>query len=177
MCEPVSIGLGAVALGSSIMKGIAEKDAAEERADAMRRNADVAEQAASLALQRGEESAGRIRMQGEGIRGAQRAGYAKGGVVVNTGSAARTQEDTAALTESDVQTERNNAQREAWGLKKQAENMRKDAESTEKAGKLALAGSIIGGAANAFAIGSGGFGGAKPPGVAGGGDIGISYGP
>lgn len=161
MCEPVSVGLvaGAMVVGG-VAKGISDKMAADASADAQRRNALISEQAASQALQRGEEDAGRIQMQGDAVKGAQRAGYGRSGADVNSGSAARTQEDTAMLTELDKTTARNNAQREAWGLDKQAENMRASADATESAGWLALGGDIIGGAANAAALfGGGGKGG------------------
>jgi hypothetical protein len=140
-----------------VMKGIADKKAADASADAQRRNAKVAEDAASDALQRGEADAGRVQMQGSSLQGAQRAGYGTSGADVNTGSAALTQEDTAMLTAMDVQTLRNNAQREAWGLERQADNMRRSADSTATGGNLALAGDIIGGVGNAAMLY------AKPP--------------
>src|SRR5258708_15692814 len=126
MCEPVSLGVaaGAMVVGG-VAQGIAAKQAADASANAQRRNALLSDAAASQALQRGEEGAGRVQMQGASLLGAQRVGYGASGVNVNTGSAALTQEDTAGLTELDKQTLRNNAQREAWGLNKQADNMRR----------------------------------------------------
>lgn len=153
MCEPVSMGViaGAVVVGG-VAKGIGDKVAADARANALDRNAIIAEDAASQALQKGEEDVGRVQMQGASLQGAQRAGYGSSGSDVNLGSAARTQEDTAMLTVMDKQTVRNNAQREAWGLQKQASNMREDADSSRTAGWLALGGDIIGGASNAALI-------------------------
>jgi len=150
MCEPVSLGiaLGAVVVGG-VVKGVADKMAADSSANAQRRNAIISEEAASQALERGVETTGRIQMQGASLQGAQRAGYGASGADVNTGSAERTQTDTAFLTEMDKTTAKNNAQREAWGLEKQAENTRANADATSNAGWLALGGDIIGGAANA----------------------------
>jgi hypothetical protein len=165
MCEPVSMSVAATAIvASSVAKGVSDKMAADASASAQRRNAIVSEQAASLALQRGEEDAGRIQMKGSSLQGAQRAGYGASGADVNSGSAALTQEDTAQLTEVDKTIARNNAQREAWGLERQADNMRSSADATETAGWLALGGDIIQGASNAVALGSGGA--AKAPGKA-----------
>jgi hypothetical protein len=153
MCEPVSAGvIAGTMFAGAVTKGIADKSAADASADAQRRNAIISEEAASQALQKGEEDVGRIQMQGEAVKGAQRAGYGAAGVDVNLGSAARTQEDTSALTEMDKQTARNNAQREAWGLEKQADNMRSSAGATESAGWLAAGADIIGGAAGAASL-------------------------
>jgi hypothetical protein len=147
MCEPTAIVVGGSILVGGIMKGQAEKDAAKASASAMKRNARIAEMAASDALQRGEQEAGRVQMAGEAVEGQQRAGYGAMGVDVNSGSAARTQADTAALTAMDMETVRNNAQREAWGLEVQATNMLSDASAVSKAGANALLGGIIGGLA------------------------------
>lgn len=157
MCEPVSATIAGAMVVGGVAKGVSDKLSADASADAQRRNAVLAEDAASQSLQRGEEEAGRIRMQGASMGGAQRAGYGASGVNVDSGSAARTQLDTVALTEQDIQTVRNNAQREAWGLETQASNMRESADSTSSMGWLQLGGDIIGGAANAasFAAGAG----------------------
>ncbi len=163
MCEPVSMGViaGTMVVGG-IVKGIGDKMAADSRADAYDRNAVIAEEAASQALQKCEEDAGRIQMQGASLRGAQRAGYGASGADVNLGSAARTQEDTAFLTEMDMKTIRNNAQREAWGLKKQASNFRADASAARTAGWLSLGSDIIGAGAEAASLSTTPQ--AKPPG-------------
>jgi hypothetical protein len=151
MCEPVSATIATAMVVGGVAKGIGDKMSADASADAQRRNAIISEEAASQALEKGAEDAGRIQMQGEGLKGAQRAGYGASGADVNLGSAARTQEDTAGLTELDKMTVRTNAQREAWGLEKQAQNMRSNADATETAGWLALGGDIIGAGANAAA--------------------------
>jgi hypothetical protein len=151
MCAPLAIAAGAVVV-AGVAQGVAQKGAADASADAQRRNAILSDQAASHALQRGEEDAGRVQLQGNSLQGAQRAGYGTSGADVNSGSAAQTQEDTAWLTELDKQTMRNNAQREAWGLGKQADNMRKSASDTAGAGNLALGASIIGGVGNAAVL-------------------------
>lgn len=159
MCDPVSVGIGAgvLAAGGAVMQGVAAKKAADANAKAGRRNAKLAEDAASDALQRGEEDAGRIQMQGDALESQQRVGFAGQGVDVTLGSAARTQEDTASLTAMDVETVRNNAQREAWGLERQADNMRAEAAAASKGGNLALAAGIIGGAGSLIGAAAGGM--------------------
>jgi hypothetical protein len=162
MCVPAALA-GAAVVGG-VVKGVSDKMQADASASAQRRNAVIAEQAAQDALDRGDVEAGRIRMKGAALQGAQRAGYAAAGVVAGEGSAGRTEMDTVHLTEMDAQTARNNAQREAWGLEKQAENMRASADATETAGWLSLGGDIIGGAVSG-ALSFSGSGKAKAPGV------------
>jgi len=157
---------GAVVVGG-VAKGVSDIQAASASANAQRRNALISEQAASQALQRGVEDAGRIQMRGASLQGAQRAGYGVSGADVNSGSAAHTQLDTATLTEMDIQTAKNNAQREAWGLEKQATNMRANADATESAGWLSAAGDIIGAGASAAMLFKPK---AKPPSFLGGAD-------
>jgi hypothetical protein len=145
MCEPVSIALAGTALIGGVMKGVADQQAAEANADATRRNAAVAERAADDAIRRGEFDAGRVQMEGVALEGKQRAAAGAGGVVVDQGSAGDIVEGTAAITAIDVESVRNNAQREAWGLRQNASNMRASADSMDRAGKNALLTSIIGG--------------------------------
>jgi membrane protein involved in colicin uptake len=145
MCEPVSATLGTLTLLGGVAGGIAQHEAAEARADAARRNAEVADRAASHALRTGEIEVARVRMQDEALGGQQRVGYAGMGVDVTSGSAARTALDTATMTEVDVATTRRNAQLEAWGLRVQADNMRAEADDAERAGDMALAAGILGG--------------------------------
>jgi hypothetical protein len=161
MCALVPVVAGAIVVGG-IVKGVSDKMNADASADAQRRNAIISEEASSQALQKGVEDVGRIQMQGASLQGAQRAGYGISGADVNLGSAARTQEDTASLTELDKKTARNNAQREAWGLEKQASNMRQNADATSSLGWLSMGADIIGAGAQAAALVTGPK--AKPPG-------------
>lgn len=149
MCEPVSITMGALAVAGGAAKAVGDHQAGAAKAAAMRRNAEVADMAASDALQRGDQAAGKVQMQGEAASGQQRAGFAGQGVVVGDGSSGRTAADTAAFTDIDIEQTRNNAQREAWGLKTQATNMRDDAKAAISAAKYAVVGDLIGGASGA----------------------------
>lgn len=89
-----------------------------------RQNARIAEAQAEDALVRGEQDVTRRRIKTEGQIGAQRARLAAQGVDINVGSAAEIQAETAALSELDVVTIRNNAAREAWGYRTQAADYR-----------------------------------------------------
>lgn len=139
-----------MALAGGVAKGIADKGAADSSAGAQRRNADVADEAAAMALQKGENEALHLDMQASSLKGLQRASYAAAGVDSSQGSAARTQSDTDFINELDKQTARNNAQKEAWGLVQRADTMRSNADSTESAGTFSLFGDLIGGGASAI---------------------------
>ena len=153
MCEPTTIAVAGAAVVGGVMQGVAAKNAADAEAAAGRRNAIIAEQAASDALARGAEAAGDATVQGAALGGQQTSGYAASGVLVEEGSAARTLQDTAALTAMDKERINNNAQREAWGLEVEADNMRDAADRAEDAGQNALLSGIIGGLAQGASSG------------------------
>lgn len=164
MCEPVTIAVAAagLAVAGGVTKAVGDKMSADSAANRDRQNAIYAEDAASSALQKGESDAGRIVTRGAALQGTQRALYGASGVDVNSGSAARTQEDTAGLTALDAETARTNAQLQAWGLKTQATQFREKADNEETAGWLGAAGDIIGGVAQGASQFIGGAG--KAPG-------------
>ena len=149
MCEPTSIVIGGAIVAGAVAKAYSDDQAAKAAKAAGNRNAILAENAASDALQRGEADAARVRMQDGALAGKQRAALGSSGVDVNQGSAARVQEDTAAITAIDVETVRNNAAREAWGLRTQGLNYRANAAAAGRAGQNAVTSDIIGGAASA----------------------------
>lgn len=166
MCAPVAVVAVAMA-ASAAASGVAAKKAADANARAGRRNAGLAEDAASDALQRGEQDAAKVQRDGDAVVAQERVGFAAQGVDIASGSAAQVMMDTAGITAEDVQTVRNNAQREAWGLKTQAANMRADARDTSRAGAYALGAGIIGGVASGVSAAAGGFKGAgAAPGAA-----------
>jgi hypothetical protein len=145
MCEPVSITMGAVTAATAIAKGVGDYQAGQDNAAASRRNAVLADNAASDALQRGEATVARQQMQVEQVEGQQATGYAGQGVELDNGSAARTATDTAAISAIDNDTARNNARREAYGLKTQGVNFRAEAATANRSANYALATSIISG--------------------------------
>jgi hypothetical protein len=68
---------------------------------------------------RGAREAGRLRMLGAQNNETQKVGYAASNVDPTSGTAAAVQADSAAMTELDAQTVKNNAAREAWGFRLQ----------------------------------------------------------
>jgi hypothetical protein len=153
MCEPVTIATTVAVAASAVMKAAADKSASDANAATLRRNAKLAEDAASDALQRGELDVARVQMQGDAVRGKQITGYASQGVDVGSGSAARTLAGTEYITEWDKLTARNNAQREAWGLKNQADQYSRESARTERAGDYAVVSDLIGGVSGAAQTG------------------------
>lgn len=106
-------------------------------------NGELAEAQAEDALVRGEQDATRRRIKTESQIGSQRARLAAQGVDVNVGSAAEVQAETAALSELDVVTIRNNAAREAWGYRTQASDYRARGQIARMEGTYDALGTLL----------------------------------
>lgn len=119
-------------------------------------NAGYKELAAQDAEKRGSVDADRYRRQVTQMIGSQRAGFAAGGIDVNSGTAAEIQDDTAAFGEFDALTIANNAAREAWGYRVGAQNDRLNARMAVSNAKSSATGSILGGVGSAFGSFAGG---------------------
>jgi hypothetical protein len=151
-------GQGAEAVGK------AQQAAANSEADLSDFNAGIAAKQGQDALERGAEQESKFRVQVRGMIGSQRAGFASGGVDVNTGSPLAVQADTAASGELDALTIRNNAMRQAWGYDVQSYDLRQkaaierqtgvmQAEAGEEAASSAdigAAGTLLGGGGSLF---------------------------
>lgn len=83
-------------------------------------NQRVANIQADQAIKIGNEQEQAYRQQVKQLIGQQRLSYAAQGVVVDQGTAATVQEQTAKIGEIDALTIRNNAALQAWGYKAQA---------------------------------------------------------
>lgn len=135
----------AIAVVGGMMQGQQQDAQAQGAARDMRTNAGYAKQAADDALARGQYDADLQRVRTGQAIGTQRAAMAANGGLVNEGSNALLQEDTASLGELDALTIQNNAAREAYGLKVQAISGFANARNTELAGKNAKQNSLMGG--------------------------------
>lgn len=138
----------ALAVVGGMQKGNAEDAAAQSAARDMRTNAGYANKAANDALARGKYDADLQRLRTGQAIGTQRTAQAANGGMVNEGSNATLQEQTAQLGELDALTIQNNAAREAYGLKVQAISGYSNANKTELAGKNAKQNSLMGGVMN-----------------------------
>lgn len=100
-------------------------------------NRQFAELMSEDAIRRGDRAALEHRKKIRQLIGSQRAALAAQGIDVNSGSAMDTQMDTATLGAYDVETIKNNAWREAWGLKTQASQYATQAAMAGISGGLA----------------------------------------
>lgn len=128
-----------------MIKGVAERNAAQANAATLEGNAALAEAGKADALARGGQKAGALRMRGTQTEASQTADYAASGVDVKSGSAVDVGSSTAAVSELDAQIAKNNAMREAWGYQSQASQFRRRARYTRQEGDMALATSVLGG--------------------------------
>lgn len=139
----IPIAIGAV---SGLMQGQQQNAQAASQASALRQNALFLNRAADDAVNRGAIDADQQRVQTQGVIGTQRAAQASNGGLVNEGTNAIIQEDTAQLGELDALTISNNAAREAYGYRVEAENNLTNAKALVKNAKGSMFSSILGGA-------------------------------
>lgn len=163
----IPIAIGAV---SGLMQGKAGEAQADSQADALRRNAMYMNNAAQDAKVRGMKDADWARVNTQSLIGSQRAGAASNGGVVDAGSNAWLQQDTAQLGELDALTISNNAAREAYGYEVQAADNIYTAKNLQTQAKKntmsSVLGGALGGASQSFGAGSfGGGGGAATSGL------------
>lgn len=144
MCEAMGAGAGLGIMGG-ILKGVDAKATLEKRADSEEINALLARKAAQDAIQRGEQDAEKVDLEGAQAEGKQRAGYGAMGVVVGEGSAGLTERDTAQMTKVSEDIVRNNAHREAWGLERQADQFLRQAKLDREEADHAILTGILGG--------------------------------
>jgi hypothetical protein len=141
---------GGVGLPGGLAAGFQKKQEADYDAGVATKNASILDMAAADAIARGDVAAQGVRLKGAQVEGAQRTGYAASGVDVNSGSAAGEQTQTAAMTELDAQTERNNAARAAWGYAVEASNERDKAAMLRRKGQMSIAAGALGGIGSGF---------------------------
>lgn len=115
----VPVALAAV---SSFQQANASKKQNEYQAAVASNNAQVAEWQANDAIQRGNVAATNERRKGQQQMGTQRAAMAAAGLDVSTGSALSILEDTDYFNQTDQQTIRSSAAREAYGYRVQGSN-------------------------------------------------------
>lgn len=148
---PPAIAAGAV--GFSIAGGGLKAASARAAADANvgidKANAGIADQAAGVALQNGQQQATVRAMAGGRLAGSQKAGFSASGVSTGSGSALDVLGDTAAVSEMDQRVIQNNAARTAWGYEAQGANFRSKAALDDQEGTSEEVSSILGGVTSA----------------------------
>jgi hypothetical protein len=153
--DPVTIALFSIGLNMAggLIKGQAEKQAAEANAQTADWNAGIADQAAADAIARGSVKEGQIKLAGSEVASKQTVALASSGVDTQAGSSVTTAETTGGLSALDALMARNNAAREAWGYKVQASQYRRQAAITRATGQAQAVGSVLGGVVGSARIG------------------------
>jgi hypothetical protein len=140
MCEPTTIAL--------IASAVIGAGAAVQQADTARRvghrNQEMAEYAAQDAVRRGSEDAMAARRRGEQIKGAQRAKFASAGLDLSEGTPADIVDQTDFFAETDQQTLKRNAARQAWSARAQGANFSMQGEAAAAQANLSAFGSLLG---------------------------------
>lgn len=108
-------------------------------------NAKVQRMRGSYALQQGEEAVKRQRMKVGSLIGAQRVGFAAQNILLDTGTAAAVQEQSAYWGEIDATTIRNNAAMEAWGYEQQGLSYELQGKVAMQQGIANAVGTVLGG--------------------------------
>ncbi len=134
---------------NQLSSGYSESRAAAAAAGSSKSAADLNTMLAGVsaedAIARGEADVRRIKKSARRMIGSQRAAYAAQGLDPDAGSALDAQSDTAALSEVDVLTARNNAWREAWGFRVEAVESRRRGDFAALSGSARSRASILSG--------------------------------
>lgn len=104
------------------VQSAAQKMANEAQAKVADNNAQLALWQAQDALYRGQVTENRSRLNAAALKSTQRARMAANGIALDSDSPVRVLTDTDVLGEIDAQTQRENADREAWALRTQAQD-------------------------------------------------------
>lgn len=145
--------IAGVTMLGAYLEGASAKEEASYREKIANANADFADAQARRVLEVGEQDA---QQYGRKIRqtvGAQRAALAAQGVDVGVGSAAEVQAETFEIGARDIETIKNNAFLEAYGLRVQAEQDRQSGRLAVRAAENVARNSLISGglrAANSY---------------------------
>lgn len=144
MCWMALIPVAIAAVGG-LMQGQQKSAADISQASALTQNAAYLNRAANDARYRGVVDADTQRVQTQNLIGTQRAAMAGNGGVVDDGSNAIIQQDTAQYGELDAMIISNNAAREAYGYEVQATSNLANASTLKKNAKTGLMSSLLGG--------------------------------
>lgn len=164
--DPISwIAIGSTVLGAvnsaqgAQAEGEAKSDAAAYRAQILRQNEAISQEAAKTELERGAATAQQRGVQTAQMIGNQRATLASHGVDVGAGSAVDLVADTARSGAMDQNTIIQDANRRALQLKMQGQNYEMQAQlalregaDAKEAGNSGMLGSLLGGAGKVASI-------------------------
>lgn len=139
--------------GTAVLGGMAASDEARQGNIRAGQARQINDYKAAVSNANAGIATGQVRTKGSELAAQQGTAYAASGIDQSMGTAAAVQADTAAMSEVDAQTIRNNAAREAWGY---AVDTQQEAEKA-KAGRDAAGRKAVGSVLTGFgqAAGSG----------------------
>lgn len=143
MCEPTTIALVATAI-SGTMSAVGAYQQGQVAKQVGRNNQIMAEYAAADALRRGEQEAQAVQRKAAQLKGSQRALMASKGLDLSSGTPADILDTTDFFAESDVNTVRYNAKKDAWSSRVQGAQARAEGDAKARQGNLAAVGTLIG---------------------------------
>lgn len=146
MCEPTT--LATISLVATAAAGTAQAYGQYQQGQAAKQmanyNATMSEYAARDAQRRGEEEAIAVQRKAAGLKGAQRAAMAAKGLDIGVGTQADILDQTDFFAESDVNTTRFNAAREAWGMRARGDLQRYEGRMAARNANMQAAGTLLG---------------------------------
>jgi hypothetical protein len=132
-----TVGSGVMAAGSMYQQGQVAQDIAKN-------NAKMAEYAAQDQTRLGELQAQELSRKGAQLKGQQRSLMAARGLDLSVGTPAEILDQTSFFTETDVNTARYNARRNAWSYRAQGDVMRTEGSAAAKNANLKAFSTLLG---------------------------------
>ena len=160
MCDlMMALTIGSTIMGAAgqIQQGQATAAANNYNAKVQMMNAEISDRRAKDALERGAKEEQQKRRENQQLLGKQQAAMAANGVDLTFGSPLDVLVDSSVLGELDALTIRSNTNREEYDYRVQGANQRSQAQMSKGAASSALtagymgaAGTVLGGAGNAY---------------------------
>ena len=144
MADPVTLGIAAIG-GSTLLSAFGQYQAGEAYEATGDYNARVLEQYAVAARQSAAFEEARQRREARRLKAAQRAGYAKAGVVITEGSPLTVLTETAAEAELDALAIRYAGEVQARGYEAEAAISRWEGKQQKRAARLGVGRTILSG--------------------------------
>lgn len=149
MGNPLTIAMAAQVAGG-LLGANAAKQAGDAESELGQQNAAFARAQARDALRRGAIDEAQLKQQIGQIIGSQRAGFAAGGLALDSGTPMDLALDTERIGAIDVAQIRLNAANEAWGFRTRARSLDYQASLAKKSGTQAALGTLLGTAGSAY---------------------------
>lgn len=157
----MAISSGLMMAGATMSSSMSQAEASRAQGSYQRQqgylNAQLLEQQAQDATERGRADAATARRGTNATAGSQKVALAAQGLDLSEGSAAETIEQTRAVGAVQEMNIKTNAWREAWGYKTQAINERAEGDMAAIAAKGAAKQTLIAGGMQAISYGASGY--------------------